>query len=173
MVNPMEKQTKNIITRKEIEEEFRFNNTATLKHTAVCLAAVTLAVGVMSAIFLSLLPTGFLWLDIIIWVFFIGIVGAPVWAISVMLIKALIERKHLKNGDLQIVIRPLLHKEEKMVRGSDNLKKVFHFEDFEEVWADSTHYQLFIPGDVFYIVHYKGSKSAKLVLPLKLYDYRA
>jgi hypothetical protein len=168
----MEKQTKNIITREEIEQDLLFNNTASIKHTAVCLAAVVLVWGVISAIFLSLLPSGFLWLDVIIWVFFIGIVGAPVWAISAMLIKALIERKHLKNGELEIVVRPLLYKEEKMVRGSDNFEKVFHFKDFEEVLADSTHYQLSIPGDVFYIVHYRGSRDAKFVFPLKLYEYK-
>lgn len=168
----MEKQTKNIITRKQIEKDLLFSNTASIKHTAVCLAAVALALGVVSAIFLSFLPTGFLWLDIIIWVFFIGIVGAPVWAISAMLIKALIERKHLKKGDLQIVVRPLLYKEEKLVRGSDNFEKVFHFKDFEEVLADSTHYQLSTPGDLFYIVHYRGSRDAKSVLPSKLYEYK-
>ena len=167
----MEKQTKNMITRKQIEKDLLFSNTASIKHTAVCLAAVTLALGVVSAIFLSLLPTGFPWLDIIIWIFFIGIVGAPVWAFSAMLIKALIERKHLKNGDLQIVVRPLLYKEEKLVRSSDSFEKVFHFEDFEEVLADSTHYQLSIPGDLFYIVHYRGSRDAKFVFPLKLYEY--
>ena len=168
----MEKQTKNLITRKEIEKDLLFNNTASIKHTAVCLAAMVLALGVVSAFFLSLLPSGYLWLDIIIWIFFIGIVGAPIWAISAMLIKALIDRKHLKNGDLEIVICPLLYKEEKMIRGSDYPRKVLHFGDFEDVWADSTHYQLSTMGDEFYIVHYKGSKAARMVFPLKLYEYK-
>jgi hypothetical protein len=169
----MEKQTKNIITRKEIEKDLLFNNTASIKHTAVCLAAVVLVWGVISAIFLSFLPSGFLWLDVIIWVFFIGIVGAPVWAISAMLIKALIERKHLKNGELEIVVRPLLYKEEKMVRNSDFPQKIFHFGDFDDVLADPTHYQLCTMNDEFYIFYYKGSRKATLILPLKLYDYRA
>lgn len=168
----MEKTTRNIITREKIEKDLLFSNTASIKHTAVYLAAVILALGVVSAMILSFLPTGFLWLDIIIWIFFLGIVGAPVWAISAMLIKALVERKHLKNGDLQIVICPLLCKEEKMVRGSDNPQKVFCFGDFEDVWANSTHYQLSTMDDEFYIAYYKGSKKAEMVFPRKLYEYK-
>lgn len=170
----MEKQTKNIITREKIEKDFLFNNTAGIKHTLVCLVAVTLALGVVSAIFLSFLPTGFLWLDITIWVFFLGIVGAPVWAISATLTKALIERKHIKNGDLDIVIRPLLYKDEKMVRSgrSHRMQEMFHFDGFDEVWANHTEYQLSSMDDEFYIVHYKGSKKAQMVFPLKLYEYK-
>ena len=171
----MENQKRNIITRKQIEEEFLFSNTASIKHTAVCLAAVTLAVGVVSAIFLSFLPSGFLWLDVVIWVFFVGIGGAPVWAISVMLIKMLMERKKLKNGELEIVVRPLIYKDEKLVRGYTGRPRsqaMFQFGDFCDVWADPTHYQLCTMGDEFYIFYYKGSKKAKLVFPLKLYDYR-
>ena len=172
----MGKQIKNIITRESIEKELLFNNTASLKHTAVCLAAVTIAVGGVSAVFLSLLPSGYLWLDIIIWIFFIGVGGAPVWAISVMLIKMLMERKKLKNGELEIVVRPLLYKDEKLVRGYTGRPRsqaMFQFGDFKDVWADSTHYQLSTMGDEFYIFYYRGSKKAKLVFPLKLYDYRA
>lgn len=171
----MEKQTKNIITREKIEKDFLFNNTAGIKHTLVCLVAVTLALGVVSAIFLSFLPTGFLWLDITIWVFFLGIVGAPVWAISATLTKALIERKHIKNGDLDIVIRPLLYKNEKPVRGYTGRPRVqamFQFGDFEDVCADPTYYHLCTVDDEFYIVHYKGSKKAQMVFPLKLYEYK-
>ena len=51
-VTLMEKQTKNIITRKQIEKDLLFSNTASIKHTAVCLAAVVLVLGVISAIFL-------------------------------------------------------------------------------------------------------------------------
>ena len=51
----MKNPTKNIITREKIENDLLFSNTAALKHTAVCLAAVTLAVGGISAVFLSIL----------------------------------------------------------------------------------------------------------------------
>lgn len=172
----MEKQKKQIITRKQIEKDLLFNNTASIKHTAVCLAAVTLALGVVSAVFLFLfLPTGFLWLDVIIWVFFVGIIGAPIWAISIMLIKTLIERKHLKNGELEIVIRPLLYKDEKLVRGytlRPRTQKMLQFGDFEDVWADPNYYQLCTMDDEFYIVHYKGSKKAEIVFPLKMYELK-
>lgn len=171
----MEKQTKNIITREKIEKEFLFDNTAALKHTAVCLAAVILACGFMSACFLGLFfPTDLAGLNIVILIFFLGVVCAPVWGISVILIRTLIERKHLCNGELEIVIRPLLYKDEKLVRSgrSHRMQEMFHFDGFEEVWANATHYQLCTMDDEFYIIHYKGSKKAQAVLPLKLYEYQ-
>ena len=50
----MEKQTKNVITRQWLKKELLFYNTATLKHTAVGLAAVILILG-----FISLLLSAF------------------------------------------------------------------------------------------------------------------
>ena len=94
------------------------------------------------------------------------------------LVKDLIERKHLKRGDLEIVVRPLLYKSQKEVRIYCNkrirwqTRSLFHFEGFNEFWASPGMYQNFTWGDEFYIAYYKGSKDARMVYPLKMYEYK-
>lgn len=92
--------------------------------------------------------------------------------------KDLIEYKHLENGDVEIVTRPLLYKSQKEVRIYCNkrtrwqTRSLFHFEGFDEFWASPEMYQNFTWGDEFYIVYYKGSKKVEKVFPLKMYEYK-
>ncbi len=162
----MKEQTKNIITREKIEKELQFYNTAGLKHTAVGFAAVILIFGVF-----SLLTSAFS-SEMAIVSCLVGCV--PMIAILVLLIRLLIERKRLKNGEFEITLRHLLYKDEKMIRSgkSRRVQEMFHFEGFDEVWANHTEYQLSSMNDEFYIVHYEGSKKAQMVFPLKLYEYK-
>ncbi len=166
MVTLVEKQTKNIITREWVGKELLFYNTASIKHTAVCLAAVILLFGVF-----SLLTSAFSY-EMAIVSCLVGCI--PMIVILVLLIRLLKERKQLKNGGFEIVICPLLYKEEKLVRSgrSHRMQEMFHFEGFNEVWANHTEYQLASMDDEFYIVHYKGSKEARMVYPLKMYEYK-
>ena len=162
----MEKQTKNIITRQWVKKELLFYNTATLKHTAVGLAAVILLLG-----FISFLLSAFSREGAIV----VGLLGGiPLIAILVLQIRLFKERKQLQNGAFEIVTRPLLYKDEKMVGSGRNrrLQEMLHFDGFDEVWANHTEYQLCTMDDEFYIVHYKGSKKAEMVFPLKLYEYK-
>ena len=162
----MEKQTKNIISRKWIEKELQFYNTASLKHTAVGFAAVILVFGVF--ILFALVFSH----EMAIVSCLFGCI--PMVAILVLLIRLLKERKQLKNEEFEIVIRHLLYKEEKLVRSgrSHRMQEMFHFEGFNEVWANHTEYQLASMDDEFYIVYYKGTKKAQMVFPLKLYEYK-
>ncbi len=162
----MEKQTKNIITRKEIEKELLFSNTANIKYTAVCLAALMLAFGGIGLFMLALSYEAA--------IFTFAIAGIIICVFLVMFARIFMERRHLKNGDLEIVIRHLLYKDERLVRvgKSRRMQEMFHFAGFEEVWANHTEYQLATMDDEFYIVHYKGSKTVKMLFPLKLYEYK-
>ena len=162
----MEKQTKNLITRKEIEKDLLFNNTASIKYTSVCLAAVVFAFGGIGLFMLALSYRAA--------IFTFVIAGIITCVFLVMFARIFIERKHLKNGDLEIVIRPLLYKDEKLIRSgrSHRLQEMFHFEDFDEVWVNRTEYQLAAMNDEFYIGYYKGSKKVEKVFPLKMYEYK-
>lgn len=166
MVTLVEKQTKNIITRKEIEKELLFNNTASIKYTAVCLAVLMLAFGGIG-LFMLALSYGAA-------IFTFAIAGIIICVFLVMFARIFMERRHLKNGDLEIVIRHLLYKDERLVRvgKSRRMQEMFHFAGFEEVWANHTEYQLATMDDEFYIVHYKGSKTVKMLFPLKMYEYK-
>ena len=166
MVTLMEKQTKNIITRQWVKKELLFYNTATLKHTAVGLAVIILIFG-----FISLLLSAFSRKGGIV----VGLFGGiPLIAILIVQIRLFKERKQLQNGAFEIVTRPLLYKDEKMVGSGRNrrLQEMLHFEGFDEVWANHTEYQLSSMNDEFYIVHYKDSKKAEMVFPLKMYEYK-
>jgi len=162
----MENQTKNVITREWVEKELRFYNTAGLKYATVGFAAVLLVFGVF-----SLFALAFSYEMAIVSCLF-GCI--PMVAILIVLIRHIKERKKLKNGELEIVIRPLLYKDEKLVRSGRNhkMQEMFHFDGFDEVWANHTEYQLAGMDDEFYIVHYKGSKKAEMVFPLKMYEYK-
>ena len=162
----MKKQTKNIITREKIENDLLFSNTASIKHTAVCLAAVVLAFGGIGLFMLALSYEAA--------IFTFSVAGIIICVFLVMFARILIDRKHLKNGDVEIVVRHLLYKDEKLIRSgrSHRLQEMFHFEGFDEVWANHTEYQLASMDDEFYIVHYKGSKAARMVFPLKMYEYK-
>ena len=174
----MQKQTKNIITRKSIEEKLRSNNRASLKVSALAFFAAAL-VGILWVVFF--IPSFFeapnFGFGVLFFLF--AIVGTvPAWVMLAGFAKALIEYKHLKNGDIEIVTRPLLYKSQKEVRVYCNkrtrwqTRSFFHFEGFDELWVSPEMYQNFTWGDEFYIVCYKGSKKVEKVFPLKMYEYR-
>ena len=162
----MGKQTKNIITREKIENDLLFSNTATLKYTAVCFAALMLAFLGIGLFILALSYAAA--------IFTFAIAGIIICVFVVMFARIFMERRHLKNGDVEIVIRHLLYKDERLVRvgKSRRMQEMFHFAGFEEVWANHTEYQLATMDDEFYIVYYKGSKTVKMLFPLKMYEYK-
>ena len=174
----MEKQTKNIITREGIEKKLCADNVASLKVSILAFFAAAL-VGILWVVFF--IPSFFeapnFGFGVLFFLF--AIVGTvPAWVMLAKLLKDLIERKHLKNGDLEIVTRPLLYKSQKEVRIYCNkrtrwqTRSLFHFEGFDEFWASPEMYQNFTWGDEFYIIYYKGSKKIEKVFPLKIYEYK-
>ncbi len=174
----MEKPTKNIITRESIEKKLYSDNTASLRHTVFVFFVFVLLFGAISAVFIaSIFEMPNVWLGLIP-AFIAAAVTVPVWVMLARLIKDFIERKHLKKGDLEIVVCPLLYKSQKEVRIYCNkrirwqTRSLFHFEGFNEFWASPGMYQNFTWGDEFYLVYYKGSKKIKLAYSLKLYEYK-
>ena len=174
----MEKTTRNIITRKSIEEKLRSDNRASLKVSILTFLAAAL-VGILWVVFFisSFFEAPNFGFGVLFFLF--AIVGTvPAWVMLAGFAKALIEYKHLKNGDIEIVTRPLLYKSQKEVRIYCNkrtrwqTRSFFHFEGFDELWASPEMYQNFTWGDEFYIVYYKGSKKVEKVFPLKMYEYK-
>lgn len=174
----MQKQTKNIITRKSIEEKLRADNRASLKVSALSFFAAAL-VGILWFVFF--IPSFFeapnFGFGVLFFLF--AIVGTvPAFVMLAGFLKDFKEYQHLKNGDVEIVTRPLLYKSQKEVRIYCNkrtrwqTRSLFHFEGFDEFWASPEMYQNFTWGDEFYIVYYKGSKKVEKVFPLKMYEYK-
>ena len=172
----MEKQTKNIITREEIEKKLCDDNRASLKVSTLGFLATALG-GVLWGVFF--IPSFFEApnFGFCVLFFLFAIVGTvPAWALLPNFVKDLKEYRHLKNGDVEIVTRPLLYETEETCytrkTRMEYTKHKFHFEGFDEFWASPEMYQNFTWGDEFYIVYYKGSKKVEKVFPLKMYEYK-
>ncbi len=173
----MEKQTKNIITRESIEKKLCDDNRASLKVSALAFFAAAL-VGILWVVFF--IPSFFEAPNFgfgVLFFFFATVGTVPAWVLLPNFVKDLKEYQHLKNGDLEIVIRPLLYKSEKEVRTHSRTRRwrtqgIFHFEGFDEFWVSPGMYQHCTWGDEFCIVHYKGTSKIKLAYPLKLYEYK-
>ena len=174
----MGKQTKNIITRESIEKKLRTDNIASLKVSALAFFAAAL-VGILWVVFF--IPSFFeapnFGFGVLFFLF--ALVGTvPAWALLPNFVKDLKEYRHLKNGDVEIVTRSLLYKSQKEVRVYCNkrtrwqTRNLFNFEGFDEFWASPEMHQNFTWGDEFYIVYYRGSKTVKMLFPLKMYEYK-
>ena len=167
----MEKQTKNQINRAFVEKELRFYNTADIRCSLVLCAA-------WSLIFLPIT-----WLCV--WytltqidnpllkiaMFSVGTVifSSPIWLNILMLVKCLLERKKLKNGEFDVVVRRVISKDEKIVHR--HMEEFLTFDGFAELSVGHTTYELATYGDVFYLVHYCGKNKIKLLYPEKMYEY--
>ncbi len=168
----MEKQTKNVITREYIEKELRFYNTADIRSTLVLCGALSLlfmplTVGVVCGFF-ALLKN--IWLKILLSVLVGGLTSAPIWINLLSLKTSLTERKLLQNGDFDITVCEVQYKDEKPVQR--HTEKFLHFVGFKEVSVGNVNYDFVSPGDEFYLVHYKGHTTIKLLYSLIMYDYR-
>ncbi len=172
----MEKQTKNIITREGIEKKLCADNVASLKVSVFAFLATAL-VGILWVLFF--IPSFFEAPNFGFGVLFflLAIVGTvPAWVLSVRFVRDLKEYKHLKNGDLEIVIRPLLYETEEMryTRKTrvEYMQHKFHFEGFDAFLASPEQSKRFTRGDEFYIVYYKGSKKVRLMYSFAFYEYK-
>ena len=172
----MGKQTKNIITRAEIEKKLYADNRASLKHTAFVFFVLALVGGVW---FTFVIPSLFEAPDFGFGALFflVAIVGTvPAWVMLPGFVKDLIERKYLENGDTEIVMLPLLYETEetRYTRKTrmEYTQHKFHFEGFGAFLASPEQSQKFTRGDEFYIVYYKGAKKIRLLYPCALDGYR-
>ena len=172
----MEKQTKNIITREGIEKKLCADNVASLKVSILAFFAAAL-VGILWVVFF--IPSFFeapnFGFGVLFFLF--AIVGTvPAWVMLARLLKDLIERKHLGNGDVEIVTLPLLYETEetRYTRKTrmEYTQHKFHFEGFDAFLASPEQSKRFTRGDEFYIVYYKGSKKVRLMYSFAFYEYK-
>ena len=168
----MEKQTKNVITREFIEKELCFYNSADVR------SAFTLCVG-LSLLFVPLtvvivyglchLLQSVFWK--IVLSILIGILtSAPVWVNILSLAKRLKERKLLRNGDFVISVCRVQYKDEKAVQ--QHTEKFLHFVGFKEISVGNVIFDLTANGDEFYVIHYKGNTTIKLLYSLKTHELK-
>lgn len=165
----MEKQTKNVITREFIEKELRFYNTEDIRSTlllcgALSLLFVPLTIGIVYGFFV-LFKT--VWLKILFSILVGALTNAPVWINLLSLKTSLTERNLLQNGDFDITVCEVQHKDEKPVQR--HTEKFLHFVGFKEISVGNVNYDLTSQGDEFYIIHYKGLTDIKLIYSLKMY----
>ncbi len=167
----MKKQTKNQINRAFVEKELRFYNTADIRATLV-------TGGAMCFLFIPFAAfcAYFIWItvDASFLRFLLSAVGAilfscPAWLHVIALVKSLLERKQLNNGEFDVAVRKVTYKDEKIVHR--HVEQYLTFEGFAELSVGHTTYELATYGDVFYLVHYRGKKEIKLLYPEKMYEY--
>jgi hypothetical protein len=175
------KQTKNPIDRQMIERELYEINRSETGIAAISLAVVTVMFVALAAAlswFTAIIcDNSVLRLILMIMICSLCLVPSAVFLVS--LIRALSEKKLLRNRAIEIVMCELLHKDERLsVRLRANrpnmlnlyARQQFYFSGFtpREVAGDT--YQLGAVGDEYYIVHYKGKDRIKLLYSAKMYE---
>ena len=165
----VEKQTKNVITRELIEKELRFYNKADLRSNLVLCGAFGVFFGAVAAgiIYGFIVLLDNIWLKIVLSVLVGGLITLPIWVNIRFPIISLRERKLLKNGDFDILVHRVQRKEERILHR--HTQRYLHFEGFKATPVERINYDLVSIGDEFYIVHYKGHTSIKLLYSLKMY----
>ena len=175
----MDWESKKIITREWVENELRFYNTADIKYLSVNLITLSLALGV--PIYLCLLLAwsclDFLWARLLILGFFGGIFLLFVFLIGHQLFEALMERRALKKGNFDVVLRTVQYKTEKGVwrrgRRRLQLEEYLVFDQFGAVEVDHDEYYRTNAGDEFYMaVYYLPKPKVRLRYAARSYQYK-
>ena len=171
----MEKQTKNIITKKMIESELDFLTKADIR------ASVRLY---FPGFVICFLGSG-----IILWGAYEmrehaeGIVLGAIGVVALILLigyfikdvyGVISSRRSVKRGESEVSIEALSYKAEEAEGDgrSWRLVRYFYFPSFSKTAVGNTEFQLASNGDEFYIVHYKGEDRAELLYSLKRYEYK-
>ena len=171
----MRGQTKNKITRAEVEKELSFLNRADIRSTiATVLGLAPLLVFLTFCLIWlmqSVLHPENRILIVLPCVFSAVFLNFPLLLLIFKLAGHLKERKMLLRSEFEITTRAVQYKSEKMI--GRHMEEFLHFPDFKEISANRTVYQLTSEGDEFYLVHYRNKTSVKLIFPLKMYEYEA
>lgn len=168
----MEKQTKNVITRKTVEKELYLRNKADIRSPLVMCGILLLIFAPLTIGIIALIQN--IYMKILV-AFLLG--SAPVVAFLLQLFVLRIsykERMLLHNGDFEITVHKVQYKDEKLVNyfGSARAQKYLHFGGFKKIAVENANYDLTAQGDAFYLVHYKGSAEIKLLYPLRAYTIK-
>ena len=162
----MEKQTKNIITRKTVEKELYLRNKADIRSPLVMCGILLLIFALPTIGIIALIQN--IYMKILV-AFLLG--SGPVVAFLLQLFVLRIsfkERTLLHNGDFEITVHKVQYKDEKLVNRF-GAQKYLHFGGFKKIAVENANYDLTAQGDAFYLVHYKGSAEIKLLYPLRAY----
>ena len=166
----LNKQTKSFITRDSIADEILENVTRNIRYAfLILLVAVLFCLPMLLFIFSKPEITGVYPLDLTLSIL---IVGFPIYGSVISLFCLLTDRKKLLKRDIEIELKPLIRKRKYLNRGYKPYDQSLHFKDFRRFPIHPTTYQLASPGDAFYIVHYKNSRTIKKVYSAKMYEYK-
>ena len=168
----MTQQSRNTITRKQIEEELYFYNTADIKATVVFCLCLALFFGPLTfgILYLIITETTDTALKIGLSIPLGALFSAPSWGNLIKLAKHIAKRSLLKKGLFEVKILPVSDKYES--NRNRSTVRLLEFPNLKEIAVSSATYSLASWGDEFYVVHYKGKSKIELLYSLKTHDYR-
>lgn len=169
----MAKQTKNIITRADIEKELRHLNRADLRTTVTFSAIILIICGSICAF-----VTAIIWHDYNSLNLRLGISISSCLLILSPLILCVLhlfgvqkEKTMLDRGDFYITAAPLAYKSTVTKRRRDYL--LFHFVGYPPTSPSRSIPLLTEEGDEFYLVCYHSERpTITLLYPCKMYEYK-
>ena len=175
----MDWESKKIITREWVENELRFYNAADIKYLTVNLFSLGLALGVLTYLFLLLTWSYFdsLWAKLLMSGPLAFLILFIVFSILWQLIEKLRERRALKKGNFDVVLRTVQYKTEKGVwrrgRRRLQLEEYLVFDQFGAVEVDHDEYYRTNAGDEFYMaVYYLPKPKVRLRYAARSYQYK-
>jgi hypothetical protein len=169
--NTLEKQTKNIISRKQIA-----NDLIRELSDAFLIGAITVVLSLL--IFIPLIVTGLsgdsslfnnAFLDITITI----VVLVPIPGIVIAcFIYLCIARLRLIRGNFLITEETLLYKDHNPGRTRWEPDNVLYFNNFKRYGVEKNPYLLATSGDKYYLVHFKNSRRILRAYPTKAYELK-
>lgn len=167
----MEKQTKNVISRREIASELirEINE-------AIFLGAVIGAVALL--IIIPLIVTGlssnYILFNNVFWDrVIIILVFVPIPSIVIAyFIYLCIARLRLIRGNFLITTETLLYKDHNPGRRRGDPHNVLYFNNFKRYGVEKNPYLLATSGDKYYLVHFKNSRRILRAYPTKTYELK-
>ncbi len=168
----MSQGSRNVITRKQIEDELYFYNTADIKATVVLCLCLALFFGPLTfgTLYFIITETTDIALRIALSIPLGILFSAPIWGNLIKLAKHFAKRSLLKKGEFDIVILPVSDKYESTRHR--NTVRLLEFPNLKEIAVSSTTYSLASWGDEFYVVHYRGKYKIELLYSLKTHEYK-
>ena len=167
----MEKQTKNIISRREIAAELiRENNEHLLLGSVIGIVALL--------IFIPLLIGGlsrnvYLFNNVFLDRMIIIVVFVPITVTVIApFVYLCIARFRLSRGEFMITEETLLYKDHNPGRSRWEPDNVLYFNNFKRYGVEKNPYLRATSGDKYYLVHFKNSKRILRAYPAKAYEIK-
>lgn len=169
----MEKETKNPLTRTDVERTLRGSIAWDLRlylTLFLVMLGVFVPLGVISVRMMMSLPDP-LAFKIILSVVVGGMMSMPIAVMLFYLCPVLMGLRKLLRGEFEIVLLQVTCKREK-AGPRNSIRRVLEFDGFRDYCVGYTEYQLATEGDEYYVIHYRGSRSVQTAYSAKRYEYR-